>query len=1285
LNRRARLTLTSIALIALSVLCGVAPARAYDTQPAGGTLSEQTPRLEFSGGGLLLPNLTGVCLVGAEDCDRYALDIDLPADYATTHPNAKVRITVSWASPGVDYDVYLVNRADLAPIDDAASSANPEVVEVAAPSGSRQWEIDIVGYLPLGETYTATVELIAAQAPPADADGDGVIDALDQCPGTPAGTAVDALGCPVSTYGDRYCETPGKQVAVDANTTSAGDAVNNGGVGVYDVEWLKLSTPKSEEGQRQLAFTIKLKSLSPQPPPNARYLAFFTGPDGLVYFAGMTTMPDENGGQPVFRYGTGVSAFDDLGLGAPGSRFDVDGTITVMVPVERLGEAFAPGAVITGFTVGARLSPGAAGAAYLNGADLDNAAAVAEYQLPEAGACGETEGGGGETGPVSIGGPAFSVHVSPAGLADGAAEPTLDVNTRTGSIFFISGTEVDKVTFDDSVSPARDQWVDKTGTLTGLNTSDPILVGDRDTGRIFASQLVLGPGNSIQEYSDDDGETWNPSVGGSFRAGLDHQSLGVGPYPPGSEIPHPLYPNAVYYCSQDLYAAYCSRSDNGGVTFGVSVPVYNLTQCGGLHGHPKVAGDGTVYLPNKGCGAGQALVVSEDAGQTWEIRPLPSEGPGRWDPSVGVATDGTIYVGYMVEGDDRAMATFSRDKGRTWSTPVDVGAPYGIRNAVFPAVVAGDPDRASFFFLGTSKAGHSGDPASMGNNTATADDDAWWYGYVAMTYDQGANWTVRNVTPDDPVQRGAICDGGFNSPCETAGTRNLLDFNDSVMDAEGRVLAAFADGCVGPCISGGTNSLVENGVIVRQASGKPLLAAFDPPDPTVPGAPSLSGRRDATGSHLTWTLPFEGGAPITSFKVYRGTSPDALALLGEAVSLTRFDDLNVAAGVTYHYAVAAVNSFGEGARSNTVALLQFTDEETACVTPGLTLLTDASGDATVAAGALDIRTVHVSEPPSLPGRVVFTYKMGDFATVPPGTRWVLRFKTSGQLPAGAEDWFVGMTTIPGETTTANPAGPRFVYGTTGVATVPVVGQSVARVFTVLGDLAAGSGAAADGTLLLILDKTKIPGLAPGQSILSITPSVRAQLTPQNHLIYDDAGSANYTLRAAAACDVNQLPVAALTASGNTGPAPLAVSFDGSGSLDPDGTIAAYMFDPGDGGAAVQQSTPVFSHTYAADGQYIATLRVKDSRGAFSPNTATAAVDVRSNADSDGDGVPDSRDLCPGTAAGTVVDTDGCPVPPAGRDMDGDGVPDRTDNCKRVANPDQADRDRDGKGDACDRN
>jgi len=44
-------------------------------------------------------------------------------------------------------------------------------------------------------------------------------------------------------------------------------------------------------------------------------------------------------------------------------------------------------------------------------------------------------------------------------------------------------------------------------------------------------------------------------------------------------------------------------------------------------------------------------------------------------------------------------------------------------------------------------------------------------------------------------------------------------------------------------------------------------------------------------------------------------------------------------------------------------------------------------------------------------------------------------------------------------------------------------------------------------------------------------------------------------------------------------------------------------------------------------------------------------------DSDGDGVPDDMDKCPGTPAGVKVDQSGCPL-----DTDGDGVPDFQDKC-----------------------
>ena len=78
-------------------------------------------------------------------------------------------------------------------------------------------------------------------------------------------------------------------------------------------------------------------------------------------------------------------------------------------------------------------------------------------------------------------------------------------------------------------------------------------------------------------------------------------------------------------------------------------------------------------------------------------------------------------------------------------------------------------------------------------------------------------------------------------------------------------------------------------------------------------------------------------------------------------------------------------------------------------------------------------------------------------------------------------------------------------------------------------------------------------------------------------------------------------------------------------------------------------------------------------------------------DSDGDGVPDSRDRCPNTPKGAPVDADGCPLDSDGDgvddtldiDSDGDGINDDVDNCPAVVNADQADDDGDGIGNNAD--
>src|SRR5205085_11838875 len=93
--------------------------------------------------------------------------------------------------------------------------------------------------------------------------------------------------------------------------------------------------------------------------------------------------------------------------------------------------------------------------------------------------------------------------------------------------------------------------------------------------------------------------------------------------------------HAVYYCGQlgtvnAGSTAFCSRSDDGGLNFGKSIPVFQDTvnNCSAaIHGHVKVAPDGTVYLPNGQCSNGAAIFVSTNAGATWTEHVIPGSRP----------------------------------------------------------------------------------------------------------------------------------------------------------------------------------------------------------------------------------------------------------------------------------------------------------------------------------------------------------------------------------------------------------------------------------------------------------------------------------------------------------------------------------------------------------------------------------------------------------------------------------------------------------------------------------
>ncbi|MCA1648239.1 MAG: hypothetical protein LC797_23205, partial [Chloroflexi bacterium] len=308
--------------------------------------------------------------------------------------------------------------------------------------------------------------------------------------------------------------------------------------------------------------------------------------------------------------------------------------------------------------------------------------------------------------------------------------------------------------------------------------------------------------------------------------------------------------------------------------------------CNPLHGHVKVSADGTVYVPNAHCGANQAVATSTDNGTSWTVNPIPDATANAvgGDPSVGTGSDNTMYFGYVNGGDQHPKIAVSTDHGLSWGKSIDVGAAFGIQNAEFPEVVAGDGNRAAFAFLGTTTGGNDQTTnfGCLPTDPAGVCSGGIWHLYVAYTYDRGATWTTVDATPNSPVQRGCIWNSGGNNPC-----RNLLDFNDITIDSSGRVLVAYDKGCNDACetsdlaiyrpncpngtTGGDANPCDSAPAIARQVYGPGLLAQYDPFQASiaVSGQPASFGRLGSASYTATLTntgmstWPAGGAYPVS--------------------------------------------------------------------------------------------------------------------------------------------------------------------------------------------------------------------------------------------------------------------------------------------------------------------------------------------------------------------------------------------------------------------------------------
>ncbi len=110
-------------------------------------------------------------------------------------------------------------------------------------------------------------------------------------------------------------------------------------------------------------------------------------------------------------------------------------------------------------------------------------------------------------------------------------------------------------------------------------------------------------------------------------------------------------------------------------------------------------------------------------------------------------------------------------------------------------------------------------------------------------------------------------------------------------------------------------------------------------------------------------------------------------------------------------------------------------------------------------------------------------------------------------------------------------------------------------------------------------------------------------------VTDNLGATGSTTRTVTVSSPNAGPTAAFQFTPTGGPAPLLAFFDGSASSDPEGPIAFYTWDFGDGTDVVGGKTP--THTFAAAGTYTVRLTVQDPQGASASTTQSITVTASS--------------------------------------------------------------------------